>query len=144
MIPPFTQDGYLPVGIHLASRAEFRDRFVPLQSIDRRFRIFQQIEKLLSESENSAIVTRITLAGSFVTAKPDPNDFDVILVFKDSVLGRQLRPFEYNLVSRKAARRMFGGDIVPAIEGTAALDAYLEFFQTNRNGQRVGVVEIQL
>jgi hypothetical protein len=62
----------------------------------------------------------------------------------DSIRGRKLKPFEYNLVSRKAARRIFGGDIVPAIEGSAALDHYLEFFQTARGGQRVGVVEIQL
>jgi hypothetical protein len=39
---------------------------------------------------------------------------------------------------------MFGGDVVPAIEGWFALEEYLEFFQTARDGQRVGIVKIEL
>ena len=71
---------------------------------------------------------------------PEPPTF----ALDASVVGRKLRPFEYNLVSRQAARRAFGGDVVPAIEGSTALDEYLEFFQTARDGRRVGIVEIQL
>jgi len=55
-----------------------------------------------------------------------------------------LPPFQYNLVSRKMARRMFGGDILPALDGSAALANYLEFFQTTREGWRAGIVEIEL
>lgn len=39
---------------------------------------------------------------------------------------------------------MFGGDVVPTIDASKALGEYLEFFQTARDGQRVGIVEIQL
>jgi len=39
---------------------------------------------------------------------------------------------------------MFGGDVVPTIDGSKALGEYLEFFQTARDGQRVGIIEIQL
>jgi hypothetical protein len=61
----------------------------------------------------------------------------------ESISERELRPFEYNLVSRKAARRIFGGDIVPVLENSNAQCRYLEFFQTSRDGIRIGVVEIQ-
>jgi hypothetical protein len=42
------------------------------------------------------------------------------------------------------ARRQFGGDVMPALEGSATLDEYVEFFQITRDGQRVGMVEIEL
>jgi hypothetical protein len=144
MIPDFTAGGCLPPGVHSASRKEFEDRFVVFDVSDRRFRLYAQLGRMLDEAGNSGIVKRIVVVGSFVTAQPEPNDFDCILVLDASVVGRKLRPFEYNLVSRKAARRIFGGDVVPAIEGSAALDEYLGFFQTARDGRRVGVVEIQL
>jgi hypothetical protein len=73
-----------------------------------------------------------------------PNDFDVILVLDASIVDRDLRPFEYNLVSRSMARRLFGGDVMPALEGSSALERYVELFQTTRGGQRVGLVEIEL
>jgi hypothetical protein len=42
------------------------------------------------------------------------------------------------------ARRLFGGDVLPAMDGSVALRQYLEFFQTTRDGEAVGVVEIAL
>ncbi len=87
---------------------------------------------------------RILIAGSFVTAKAEPNDFDCIVVLDPSIVGRSLRPFEYNLVSRKMARRLFGGYVMPALDHSPALEQYLEFFQTTRDGQLIGIVEIQL
>jgi hypothetical protein len=75
-------------------------------------------------------------------ANAEPNDFDCILVLDPAIVGTTLRPFEYNLVSRRMARRMFGGDILPALDGSQALNQYLEFFQTTREGDRMGIVEI--
>jgi hypothetical protein len=42
------------------------------------------------------------------------------------------------------ARRLFGGDVIPALEGSAALERYVEFFQTTRDGRQVGMVEVEL
>jgi hypothetical protein len=84
------------------------------------------------------------MAGHFVTAKPEPNDFDGIVVLDPAIAGKPLRPFEYHLVSRHMARRMFGGDIMPALDHSTALQQYLEFFQTTRDGKRIGIAEIQL
>jgi hypothetical protein len=144
MIPDFAEDGLLPVGIYHATREEFRRRFGIFNRSDRRLRIFEKLDRLLDEAANSGIVKRILVAGSFVTEKPEPNDFDVILVLDGSIVQRELRPFEYNLVSRKMARRLFGGDVIPALEGSAALERYVEFFQTTRDGRQVGMVEVEL
>jgi hypothetical protein len=39
---------------------------------------------------------------------------------------------------------MFGGDVLSALDGSEALNQYLEFFQTTRDGERVGIVEVAL
>ncbi len=143
MIPGLTDQGFLPPGVHRTTRDEFKERFVFFQQSDRRLRLFEQIENLLDQAVQSGIVERMIIAGSFVTAKPAPNDFDCIIVLDPSIVGRSLRPFEYNLVSRRMARRLFGGDVMPALDDSPALQQYLEFFQTTRDGQRMGIVEIE-
>ena len=144
MIPEFTEQGFLPPGIHQATRNEFKERFAIFQRSDRRLRLFEQLNPLLDQAAQAGIVKRMLIAGSFVTAKAEPNDFDCIVVLDPSIVGRSLRPFEYNLVSRKMARRLFGGDVMPALDDSPALQQYLQFFQTARDGQVIGIVEIQL
>lgn len=77
---------------------------------------------------------------SLRSSKAELNDFDCLLVVDAKILGKQLRPIEYHVVSRRTARRLYGGDVVAVLEGSSALDEYLEFFQTDREGRRVGVV----
>jgi hypothetical protein len=143
MIPEFTEHGFLPPGIHQATLAECKERFAVFQRSDRRFHIFAHLQNLFEQAAQSGIVRRIIIAGSFITTKPEPNDFDCIIVLDPAIVGRPLRPFEYNLVSRHMARRLFGGDVVPALDNSMALQQYLEFFQTARDGKRIGIVEIQ-
>ena len=144
MIPDFNEDGFLPEGIHDVTLAEFKDRFVIFDQSDRRLRIFDGLKKLLEEAKSTGIVKRVLVAGSYVSAKPQPNDFDCLLVLDQSIVTRNLRPSEYRLVSRRMARQFFRGDIVPVLEGSTALAEYLEFFQTSRSGKRMGIVEIEL
>lgn len=80
----------------------------------------------------------------YVTAKAEPNDFNCILVLEDSIISRRLSALEYYLVSRRSARRLYGGDIVPVLPDSVRCSEYVEFFQTNREGERVGMVEIDL
>lgn len=144
MLPDFTEDGLLPAGIHPATLEEFAQRFVFFGRSDRRFRVFDGLRELYRQSSQSGIVKRFLVGGSFVTSTPEPNDFDCILVLDRSIVERELRPMEYNLASRRMARRIFGGDIVPVIEGTELHREILRFFQFTRNDYPMGIVEIAL
>jgi hypothetical protein len=144
MIPAFNEFGVLPPGVHLCNLEEFRERFETYQGSGRRFRIFEKLEKLVHDVSSSSCVRRLILGGSFVSAKDAPNDFDCILVLDSSIIGEELRPSDYNLVSRKRARSLYGGDVIPLVEGSEALDWYIEFFQTTRDGHITGLVEIEL
>jgi len=78
----------------------------------------------------------LIIDGSFVTAKPDPNDIDLILVLAPlHDLRADLLPAQYNLVSRKSVRRRYGFDIIAVRENTPEYDEALAFFQQVR-GQR--------
>ena len=144
MIPDWTELGLLPEGVHKATWKEFKERFAFFADSDRRIRICDQLERLWKDAKTAGIVKRVIVAGSLVTSKAEPNDFDCLVVLDSQILGKQLRPIEYNVVSRKTARRLYGGDVVPVLDGSGAFDEYLEFFQTDREGRRVGVVEVML
>ena len=144
MLPDFTKDGVLPAGIHSATFDEFEQRFAYFARSDRRFRVFDGLRELYRQSSRSGIVNRFFIGGSFVTSKPEPNDFDCILALNPVVDGKDLRPLEYNLVSRQKARRIFGGDVIAVIDGSINFDKQILFFQSNRDIERVGIVEIQI
>ncbi len=95
----------------------------------------------------SGIIERLLVAGSFVTAKPDPNDIDLILVLSSDVDFDDLTANQATVSDRDALRRTFRGtdlDVLVVREGTGRLHSAIEFFQTNRDNRRVGIVEVEL
>ncbi len=89
-----------------------------------------------------SFIKHVYIAGSYVTAKPEPNDFDCLLVVDGEQFPKELRPFEYRVMSRRAAAKEFGGDVVTVAEGNELHRHYLNFFQTTRDGIAVGMVEL--
>ena len=144
MLPDFTDDGLLPPGIHCATLKEFEQRFVYFAHSDQRFRLFEKLRELYQQARQSGIVQRFLVGGSFVAAQAEPNDFDCILILDATVVGRELRPMEYNLVARQRARRIYGGDVTAVVEGSTDCHEFMDLFQTTRKQGRVGMVEIEL
>ena len=78
MIPPFTDDGVLPAGIHPATLAEIASRFGQASEIRR-----VQMDSVcwMVELAAKAGAERIILNGSFVTDIIETNDVDCVLLF---------------------------------------------------------------
>lgn len=95
-------------------------------------------------------VGRVYLDGSFVTDKDRPGDVDGCY---DVVLGPEgTRPLDAMRPlwpptpdNRDAARGLFGLDVFPAdtIEAGSG-QPFLEFFQTDREGRRRGVLVLEI
>lgn len=143
-IPEFTTEGLLPPGAFCVEWTTFETRFALFKKSNQRIRVANLLRHLFEEACRSGIVKRFFVGGSFVTAKDEPNDFDCIIVLDNAIVGQELPPFQYNLISRHMARRLFKGDVVPVLEGSDAMQNYLDFFQTTRDGTKVGIVEIQI
>jgi hypothetical protein len=144
-IPDLTPDGFLPPGVHDCTLDEVRARFGAFQSSDRRPRLFQNLEQFLAEARQSGLVAAVIVDGSFVTAADTPNDVDLILVLRaDHDFSATLRPFEYNVVSRRQVTNRHRLDMLVAVDGSDLASEYADFFGRVRGSAalRKGVLRI--
>jgi hypothetical protein len=98
-------------------------------------------------AKTAGIVSRIVVGGSYVTANPEPNDIDLVVLFSIEGETRELRPIQYNVTRRSALRRVLGTehlDVIVSRDGSQQAQRAVEFFQTNRDNKQVGVVEVRL
>jgi hypothetical protein len=128
-IPDFDDAGLLPRGVHDCMLDEVRRRFGVFQTTDRRPTLYNKLQVLVQEAWATGFVAEIIIDGSFVTAKPDPNDIDLILVLNAGHdFSAELRPFEYNVLSRRQVRKIYGFDLLVAMPASAVYAEYLDFF----------------
>lgn len=144
MIPPFDTDGDLPPGRHTATWREFQARFCVFTRSDRRLQLCRSIAQLIDEAQSAHIVERVIFGGSFVSARPEPNDFDGIVVLRAGTQYDTLQPFQRWFADTREASRRYRGDIFVARADQPTLDIYCDFFAMNRHGKQVGLVEVIL
>ena len=132
-IPALDERGMLPPGLHNCTLDEIRERFGRFQRTDRRPNLFENLEHFAGEARSAGIVAWLLVDGSFVTAKPDPNDIDLVVVIDDDFdLAATLRPAQYNVVSRRQVRKRYKFNVLAAREGSPELEEYIAFFQQVR------------
>ncbi len=139
---PELEDEDLPPGIHRATLQETLDRFGG-QTPERQVLGFRldRIRRLAVETGHLA---RLVVFGSFVTAKPRPNDVDVFLLMEDTLNVDQLSGEARLLFEHATAQAHFGASVF-WLRRAAALggeQAAIEHWQVKRDGSRRGVIEI--
>ena len=147
MIPPFNEHGSLPEGIHDCTMAEAAGRFGSFQTSDRRPQLWARFIEFMRELTMCGFMEALLVDGSFVTATPEPNDIDFILVVESSYnLSTDLPPAAYNLLSQHRVRRRFGFDIVVVKNGSENFEQAVAFFQQvkQRPGMKKGILRIKL
>ena len=93
------------------------------------------------------MIQSIVLDGSFVTAKPDPNDIDLVLIVPpDHDFGAELTPGQYNLLAQARVQKRFGFDIVVVKNGSENCEEAIQFFQQvrQRPGAKKGLLRLSL
>jgi hypothetical protein len=146
-IPPLNSNGLLPAGIHDKTLDEIRQRFGSFQGSDRRIQLFNRFEQLVVELRRSGRFAAVIVDGSFVTAKPAPEDVDLIVALRrDHDWNADLAPSDYALVSRPALRRRFAFDVLLAAYGGSDYERYVEFYGRVREDASVrkGILRIEL
>jgi hypothetical protein len=104
MIPPL-DDGVLPEGIHDCNIQEVATVFGRFQRSDRRIRLTQRLEEYLKEAKASGILLAVVIDGSYVSAKDEPEDIDLLAVLRSDLdPAKELKPFQYNVISKSAVR----------------------------------------
>src|SRR5258708_33915774 len=122
-IPDLTADGLLPAGVFECTLPEIQGRFGSFSVTDRRCELFEKLDDYVREARLTGFVIELLIDGSFVTGKPDPGDIDLIAILNAAHdLSAPLRPFEYNVVSRRQGRNCRGLHLFVTIAGSKSVD----------------------
>jgi len=141
-LPPLTEVGELPEGVHPAPLSEVRARF-GVGSV-RRTALILRLERIYRVAQATGHLARFLVFGSFVTSKPEPQDVDLFLVMTDTFDASELMGDMRLLFDHSAAQAHFGASVFWIRRRAAWPDerVAVEFWQVKRGGGRRGIVEI--
>jgi hypothetical protein len=147
MLPSFNEHGLHPVGIHDCTFEEAHSRFGTFQASDRRSQLWAKFRDFFHEAQATRLVDAVLLNGSFVTAKPNPNDIDLILVIAATHdFTRDLSAAEYNVLSAQRVKHRHRLDVLVARENSNQYRRYLRLFEQVRlePDRTKGILRIKL
>ncbi len=141
MIPPFDQNGNLPPGEHPCTWDELENRYA---TTNQRINLLNGLQAAL-ENLNTAGCHTVWIDGSFVSDKPQPQDYDACWD-SDNVDPDLLEPTLLNFTHpRNAMKRKYRGELFIAdLPATPYGETFLEFFQKDRAGNAKGILRLDL
>jgi hypothetical protein len=141
-IPAFNEEGDLPPGVYRATLSGVLEHFgrgtVQRRAVaDRLNRIYQLVA-------STRQLARFAVFGSFVTAKAEPNDVDIVLIMEDkfdlaAVTGEAALVFQHMEADAHFGASVFWTTRSGALGGAQAM---IEYWQVRREGGRRGIIEI--
>ena len=141
VIPHFDRrTGHLPLGVHRASWREIEERFATNRH---RRTLLRGLYRALTNLAHAGCRS-VLLDGSFVTSKAFPGDYDGAWDTEEVDVNR-LDPILMDLSNlRLAMKAKYAGELFPASSEARRGISFSEFFQADRNGERKGIVQIDL
>ena len=141
-LPAFNEAGDLPPGVHDATLSEVLARFG--QGSVQRCAVADRLNRLYQLTASTGQLARFVVFGSFVTAKAEPNDIDVLLLMEDtfdlaSVTGEAALVFQHLEAHARFGASVFWTRLSGAMGGERAM---IEYWQVRRQGGHRGIVEI--
>lgn len=141
-IPAFREDGYLPTGLHEASKEEVIARFG--QSTPRREYLMGRLRHWL-ELARAVGARRFFINGSFVTDKAEPGDVDAVVWLPDDFRAQVEVGNPEAIELQTMLRTREPKELFPA-HSQEMWEGWVGFFNQTReaDGRRKGVVEVRL
>lgn len=142
-LPPFDNRGDLPAGVHLATLAEVLVRFG--HGMPQRQLITARLTRIYELAQRTGKLERFIIFGSYVTAKPGPNDVDIILVMRDDFQEQDYSEDVLPVFNHLRAQRELGASVFWTRPGAVLLetvDNFLAHWQVKRDLTRHGIVEV--
>lgn len=120
----------LPDGIHDVGIEEIERLFGQFQRSTRRSKLVKQLRDYVIELQKAGIAEFLIIDGSFVMGCIDePEDIDIVLVLANNWdMTVELRPFEYNLISRRDVKRYYPFDVFVVRSGSAEESGFIDYF----------------
>lgn len=123
----------LPEGVHSCTIEEVEQVFGRFIRSDCRQRLTQTLRRNIEDVRKAKLAAAVLVDGSYITAKSEPSDIDLVLALRpDLDLSGALLPIEYNVQSKRMVRRLYGFDVLTAIDGSDAYTKHIGFFSRVR------------
>jgi hypothetical protein len=140
--PDFDSNGDLPLGIHQATITEVLQHF-GTSTLQRQV-VASRLERIYKLARSTGQVARLVIFGSFVTAKPAPNDVDIFMLMEDifdanHVTGEAAMIFDHTAAQNAQGASVFWIRRMAAIGGEQTA---LEYWQIKRDKTKRGIVEV--
>lgn len=142
-LPGFNEAGDLPPGVHQATLDEVVGRFGATQG--QRSLCTRRLLHVHALAQRTGHAQRFIIFGSYVTAKPDPNDVDVVLVMDDAFHLENCPIEGRGLFDHAIAQARYGASIFwvrPGLLISERIEGFVAYWQIKRDGSRRGIVEV--
>jgi hypothetical protein len=142
-LPAFNASGDLPPGIHSGLIAEVLSRFG--SGTRQRKEVTKRLERVIQLASATGALDRLIIFGSYVSQVDEPNDVDVILVMRNDFRPENCSPQTSVLFDHARADRELGASVFwvrPDMLLGEPLEQFLAFWQTKRDGEQRGIVEV--
>ncbi len=141
-IPEFDRQGDLPVGVHVASMDEVIARFG--SHTPRRQIVTDTLLEIYGLAQAAGKLDRFIIYGSYVTAKPEPNDVDIFLVMTedfemDALAGKTRMIFSHIQTQDELGASVFW---VNRATSLANVEDLILGWQTKRDLTKRGIIEV--
>lgn len=143
-LPEFNDQGELPHGVHPATLEEVCARFAA--GTPQREAVAGRLRRIYQVANDTGKLQRFIIFGSFVTAKPEPNDVDVVLVMRDDFKETACEGETGLLFTHGRAAAEFGASVFwvrPMHLLAVNTDDFVAQWQIKRDKTFRGIVEVR-
>ena len=144
-LPGFDASGDLPTGVHRVTLNEVIQRFGSVGG--QRGVCTLRLSHVHELTKRTGHLQRFVIFGSYVTAQPNPNDIDVVLVMDDAFRLEECPIESRGLFDHAVAQARYGASIFwirPALLIGEGVEEFIAYWQLKRDGSRRGIVEVIL
>jgi hypothetical protein len=129
-MPTVSAHGLLNPGVHPMTLDEIDQLFGRFQRSDKRMKLVVRLRLFVKAVRDVDPLIKIFINGSFIMTKVDePGDIDVVLLLPPGWnFAAELRPFEYNILSRRMVRKLHRFDMFVGVDGEESARNALDFF----------------
>ena len=143
-LPHFNNEGDLPAGVYQATIDEVLAQFG--SGAPQRRAVTARLLQIYELASATGRLDRLVLFGSYITAKSDPNDIDLVLVMRDDFDIEACDEITRGLFDHARAGERFGASIFwirPAMLLLETLEEFISYWQIKRDQTRRGIVELR-
>ncbi len=143
-LPNLNHEGELPEGIHQATIDEVIAQFS--SGTEQRLMVTEHLKRIYQLAKETGYLQQLLIFGSYITAKPKPNDIDVVIIFDDDFDLAACSEDVKRLLNHQQAATEFGASVFwirPSLLFLETIDEFIAGWQVKRDGTRRGIIEVR-